>query len=260
MLMPGGPRITFAVMPQAPVRRAWETHPQGIIPRVLTQAEVAVSGMHPLLERRVAHLAGRIAAKFALVHHLRTHGHPLEARDIGITQRMAGPEEGRPVAQLPAGVPSCDLSITHSHGLAVAAATGRGRIGIDLERASPRSSALIEEAFTQVEQDWLSRCELLHDRTSDERWNLGWCIKEALVKCTGHGLRASLQHVTFSGWTDQGAVSVPLPALTDEAGALARCITLHTPRTSSAPLTGLLALGRGYAFAALHDLSEDGAT
>ncbi|EAU69781.1 HetI protein [Stigmatella aurantiaca DW4/3-1] len=217
---------------------------------------MAVSGMHHIFERRVSHLAGRIAAKFALVHALRARGYPLEARNIGITQRMAGPEEGRPVVQLPAGVPACDLSITHSHALAVAIVAERGRVGADLERVSPRSAALLDEAFTEAEQDWLSRCELLQGRTPDERWNLGWCIKEALVKCTGHGLRASLQQVTFSGWTEQGPIAAPLPWLTDAPGALARRITLHSDGAGSGAVTGLLALGRGYAFAALHHLDE----
>ncbi|MDC0713344.1 4'-phosphopantetheinyl transferase superfamily protein [Stigmatella sp. ncwal1] len=204
----------------------------------------------------MSHLAGRIAAKFALVHSLSSRGYPREARDLGITQRMAGPEEGRPVVQLPAGLPACDLSITHSHELAVAVVTERGRVGADLERVSPRSAALIDEVFTEAEQEWLSQCELLRGRTPDERWNLGWCIKEALVKCTGHGLRASLQQVTFSGWTEQGAASVSIPLLTDEPGALAQLITLHSEGVGSGPLTGLLALGQGYAFAALHHPSE----
>ncbi|SEU30522.1 4'-phosphopantetheinyl transferase family protein [Stigmatella erecta] len=241
-------------MPLAPVRQAWESSPQGPLLTVLTPAEVAVSAMHHRLERRLAHLAGRIAAKSAVLHHLRARGYPLEPQELGLTQWMAGPEQGRPVAQLPAGVPPCELSITHSQGLAVAAVTERGRLGVDLERVNPRPAAFLDEAFTRAEQDWLLRCELLQGRTLEERWNLGWCLKEALVKCSGQGLRASLQQTPFSGWTEQGAAEAPLPGLTEGAGALAQLITLHTPGAGS--LTGLLALGQGYAFAALHESRE----
>jgi 4'-phosphopantetheinyl transferase len=248
--LPGGPGVTFAVMPLAPVRQAWEAHPEGPLLTVLTPAEVAVSGMHHRLERRLSHLAGRIAAKAALLHHLRALGHPLAAQDVGLTQQMAGPGQGRPVAQLPLGVPPCALSITHSRELAVAAVTAGGHLGIDLEYVSPRPPAFLDEAFTAAEQSWLRRCEGLLGRTPEERWNLGWCIKEALVKCSGQGLRAALQQTPFSGWTEHAAPG-PLPGLTDAAGAWAQAITLHSPGTG--PRAGLLALGRGYAFAALHE-------
>ncbi|KFE69523.1 4'-phosphopantetheinyl transferase family protein [Hyalangium minutum] len=259
VVLPGGQRITFVVVPLTSVRRAWAAHPGGPISRVLTQAELAVSGMHAVVERRMAHLAGRIAAKFALIAHLGAQGHPLEARDLGLTQMMAGPEEGRPVAQLPAGVPACDVSITHSHALALAVVTSGGRVGVDLERVAPRAAAFQEEVFTPVERVWFEHQGRLQGRTPDEMWSLGWCLKEAWVKCTGQGLRAALQQVSFSGWTELGGRDVHLAPLTEGPDAFVRFIHLELSERRETGVTGLVALGQGYALAALHDAREPGA-
>lgn len=250
--VPGGQALTVAVVPLAPVRLAWESHPGGPLAAVLTQAELAVSGMHRVPARRVAHLAGRVAAKSALLHQLRAQGSRLTALDLGITQVMAGPEQGRPVVQLPPGTPGCDLSITHSQELAAAVTTREGRVGVDLEGVRPRGPGFQEEVFTAAEQDWLLHWQRLHGREPEELWSLGWCLKEALVKLTGHGLRDSLQQVGFSGWTEEGGVLAAIPWITDAPGAYARRITLHPTRPEQGPVTGLLALGRGHALAVLH--------
>ncbi|WP_338865755.1 4'-phosphopantetheinyl transferase family protein [Myxococcus stipitatus] len=256
--LPGGPRITVAVVPLSSVRRAWPIQSDGPISRVLTPAEIAVSGMHGVLERRLAHLAGRIAAKLALLSHLRAQGFFLEARELGLTQMMAGPREGRPVAQLPAGVPACDVSISHSHGLALAVVSSGGRVGVDLERVAPRSVAFLEEAFNEVERAWLEERARFEGRTLDELSSLGWCLKEALVKCSGEGLRAALQQVTFEGWTELRGPRVHLAPLTEGPDAFARLVHLKVPGARESDVTGLLMLGQGYALAVLHDAREEG--
>ncbi|WP_244238153.1 4'-phosphopantetheinyl transferase family protein [Corallococcus terminator] len=252
MSLPGGPSLTLAVVPLAPVRLAWASHPEGMLGTVLTQAELAVSGMHRLPERRVAHLAGRVAAKSALLHHLAASGVRLVAQELGISQVMAGPEQGRPVVQVPPGTPACDVSISHSKDLAVAVATTGGRVGVDLEAVQPRGPGFHDEVFTDVEQDWLMHCQRHHGREPDELWSLGWCLKEALVKRTGHGLRDSLQQVGFTGWEEHGPLSAVIPGLTDAPGAFCVRITLNSTGPGRETLSGLLALGRGYALAVLH--------
>ncbi|CAM3066991.1 4'-phosphopantetheinyl transferase superfamily protein [Corallococcus soli] len=250
--LPGGPCLTLAVVPLAPVRLAWASHPEGMLRTVLTQAELAVSGMHRVPERRVAHLAGRVAAKSALLHQLGALGVRLVAQELGISQVMAGPEQGRPVVQVPPGTPACDVSISHSKDLAVAVATTGGRVGVDLEAVRPRGPGFHDEVFTAVEQDWLMRCQHHHGREPDELWSLGWCLKEALVKQTGHGLRDSLQQVGFSGWEEHGPVPTVIPGLTDAPGAFSARITLNAMGPGGGPVAGLLALGGGYALAVLH--------
>lgn len=214
----------------------------------LTEAELAVSRMHRIPGRRTAHLAGRVAVKLAVLDDARRSARSLEARDIGVTQRMAGPQQGRPVVQLPADIPPCDASISHSQALAVAAIATAGRVGVDIEFVTPRTAAFIDEVFTASEQAWLREFGIRLGRSMDEVWSLGWCIKEAMVKCTGHGLRDPLLQVNFSGWVEHTQAVAGVPWLCDTQTSMARLVTLST----AAPTTGLLALSRGYAWAILH--------
>jgi 4'-phosphopantetheinyl transferase len=221
----------------------------------LTEAELAVSRMHRIPGRRTAHLAGRVAVKLAVLDDARRSDRTLEARDIGVTQMMAGPQQGRPVVQLPAGIPPCDASISHSQALAVAVIATAGRVGVDIELITPRTTAFIDEVFTASEQAWLREFGIRLGRNVDDVWSLGWCIKEAMVKCTGHGLRDPLQQVNFSGWVEQEVVGMPW--ICDTPTSVARLVTLATPGSTAAPTTGLIALSRGYAWAILHGARSD---
>ncbi|GEN12058.1 4'-phosphopantetheinyl transferase [Myxococcus fulvus] len=257
VVLPGGQRVTLMVVPLEHVRRAWPARTDGLISRVLTPAELAVSGMHSVLARRVAHLAGRVAAKLALCAHLDAQGHGVSPQDVGVTQMLAGPEQGRPVAQLPPGVPACDVSITHSRELAMAVVTSHGRVGLDLEHIVPRGAAFQDEVFTRDERTWLEARARLWQRSPDALWNLGWCLKEALVKCTGQGLRAALQQVTFSGWREAEVGDLRLAPLTGGPDALVRSIQLDLPGRREQAVSGVLVAGQGYALAVLHDTRED---
>lgn len=214
----------------------------------LTEAELAVSRMHRIPGRRTAHLAGRVAVKLAVLDAARRSATTLAAHDIGVTQWMAGPQQGRPVVQLPPGMPPCDASISHSQALAVAVVASSGRVGVDIELVSPRTAAFLDEVFTAAEQAWLGELGARLGRTMDEVWSLGWCIKEAMVKCTGHGLRDPLQQVDITGWIEPARVVSDVPWICDTPTSVARVVTLST----GAPTTGLIALSRGYAWAILH--------
>ena len=238
-----GGRVTMSVVPLAAIEGTGLTD-------FLTEAELAVSRMHRIPGRRTAHLAGRVAVKLAVLDSTRRSTRTLEAREIGVTQMMAGPEQGRPIVQLPAGIPPCDVSISHSQALAVAVIATVGRVGVDIEFITPRTTAFIDEVFTASEQAWLREFGIRLGRNVDDVWSLGWCIKEAMVKCTGHGLRDPLQQVNFSGWVEQKVVGMPW--ICDTPTSVARLVTLATPGSTAAPTTGLIALSRGYAWAILH--------
>lgn len=241
-----GCRVTMSVVPLAAIEGAGLTD-------CLTEAELAVSRMHRIPGRRTAHLAGRVAVKLAVLDDARRSARTLEARDIGVTQMMAGPQQGRPVVQLPAGAPPCDASISHSHALAVAAVATAGRVGVDIEFITPRTEAFVDEVFTAAEQAWLRELGVRLGRNMDDVWSLGWCLKEAMVKCTGHGLRDPLQQVNFSGWVEHTRAVAGMPWIGDTPTSMARLVTLATPGSTAAPTTGLIALSRGYAWAILHD-------
>lgn len=223
----------------------------------LTEAELAVSRMHRIPGRRTAHLAGRVAVKLAVLDDARRSDRTLEARDIGVTQMMAGPQQGRPVVQLPAGIPPCDASISHSQALAVAVIATAGRVGVDIELITPRTTAFIDEVFTASEQAWLREFGIRLGRNVDDVWSLGWCIKEAMVKCTGHGLRDPLQQVNFSGWVEHTQAVACTPWICDTPTSMARLVTLTMPGSTATPTTGLIALSRGYAWAILHGARSD---
>lgn len=240
-----GCRVTVSVVPLAAIEAEGLTD-------MLTEAELAVSRMHRIAGRRAAHLAGRVAVKLAVMDDARRSARPLAARDIGVTQVMAGPEQGRPVVQLSAGVSSCDASISHSEAIAVAAVASAGRIGVDIEWVEPRTAAFVDEAFTASEQAWLRAFGARLDRPMDEVWNIGWCLKEAAVKCTGHGLRDPLQQIDISGWAEHPRALADVPWICDTPTSIARIMTLTTRGSAAAPTTGLIALSRGYAWAILH--------
>lgn len=245
-----GCRVTMSVVPFAALEGADLTD-------WLTEAELAVSRMHRIPGRRTAHLAGRVAVKLAVLDDARRSDRTLEARDIGVTQMMAGPQQGRPVVQLPAGIPPCDASISHSQALAVAVIATAGRVGVDIELITPRTTAFIDEVFTASEQAWLREFGIRLGRNVDDVWSLGWCIKEAMVKCTGHGLRDPLQQVNFSGWVEHTQAVACTPWICDTPTSMARLVTLTTPGSTATPTTGLIALSRGYAWAILHGARSD---
>jgi 4'-phosphopantetheinyl transferase len=95
------------------------------------------------------------------------------------------------------------LSISHSHGLAVAAVAARGqsgetRLGCDVERIEPRSDELVEQFFTQSEQ---AKLRVVHDGQQALVATLIWSAKESALKATRTGLRADTRSVEVD-WED----------------------------------------------------------
>lgn len=79
------------------------------------------------------------------------------------------------------------ISIAHTHGIAVAAASASGPIGIDVESLHRRVdvTAFAQEYFHPREQQWLAGAE--DDQRTDAFFRL-WTLKEAYGKTTHHGL------------------------------------------------------------------------
>jgi phosphopantetheinyl transferase (holo-ACP synthase) len=155
--------------------------------RWLTDAERAVVAQRG--ERgRVAHLAGRVAAKQAAVGHLAARGFAeLTAGRLRITNDDAGcPVVSVRGARVAAR--HLRVSIAHSARVAVAVASARpgaAGIGIDVEPVEPRSHRFESLTLTPAERElapvigddrdtWLTRL---------------WGAKEAAAKATGLGLR-----------------------------------------------------------------------
>jgi phosphopantetheinyl transferase len=139
-------------------------------------------------KRRADWLAGRIAAKRAVQ---RAHGLPFSR--IEILAQAAGPTRGRPEALIDGRLAPGHLSISHSGDLA-AAAYEPGPIGIDLEQVSPRDRAFLELAFDDQERAAFSLVPEGFER--DAAITGAWCMKEALSKWIGAGLRVPFHRLT----------------------------------------------------------------
>jgi 4'-phosphopantetheinyl transferase len=132
-------------------------------------------------KRRREYVAGRLAAHRALA--LLAPGLPVE-----VTVRTEGLDSGRPLVAAERGL---SLSISHSAGLAVAAVSWGGPLGVDLEHGVEAGAAFLEEAFAPGEHEgYRAVCEGRMDVTT-----AAWAMKEAVLKVWGVGLRAPLQRV-----------------------------------------------------------------
>lgn len=112
--------------------------------------------------------------------------------------RIVQDEQGKPIGELSVkpGLEISSISLSHSNGLAMAAATIPGTfegLGIDLEKVEVRSEAWVQDYFTEEE---------IHAAgDSSSRWielTRMWCLKEAALKAIGTGLRFDLRDINVA--------------------------------------------------------------
>jgi len=116
----------------------------------------------------------------------------MDPREVRFSQtargkpRLAGPE--------PAAV---RFNVSHSHGLALVALTGRCEVGVDLERVRPFSDemGLADRFFTPREADALRALDAAGRLETFFRL---WTRKEAYLKAHGLGLSCGLERVEVS--------------------------------------------------------------
>ncbi len=160
--------------------------------RYLTEAEREVyQGLAP--RRRRQWLAGRVAAKDAVLSWLRDHGtaevYPQELR---IVNNADGAPQIVPnvTDSVPAGL---HVSLAHKDHLA-AAIVGHEPVGIDIERIEVRDAGFLSMVFSTDELDLLlgsgEPAALAHTR--------GWVAKEVMAKVAGTGLGGHLREVVIT--------------------------------------------------------------
>jgi phosphopantetheine--protein transferase-like protein len=171
--------------------------------------------MRAVEKRRHEWLLGRLVAKDAVRRLVEEHaGVRLAPADIEIRPDPYGrPEAVGPFAARLGIQPA--LSISHSHGTAVAlAALCPGQlVGIDLENLARRSEDFEAIAFSPDERRMLAAIP----RESRQEWALRmWCAKEAVAKALGRGFSIGIQafHITGAE-TGSGVLQLELrdPAL-----------------------------------------------
>jgi phosphopantetheinyl transferase len=167
---------------------------------VLSRRERKIwEGMHgAVLKRCREWLLGRCAAKDAVRTLLKRQlGLELCAADVEIVQDASG----RPVVEgawkSRAGVEPA-ISISHSHGVAVAlAAIEPGwLLGIDIEVLGLSPSPYETAAFSEEERGWIDRA----GQELREEWSLRlWCAKEAAAKALGKDLSSVVNGIRVAG-------------------------------------------------------------
>jgi phosphopantetheinyl transferase len=149
---------------------------------VLTAEELATFFSFVVEKRQQDWLAGRIAAKSAAE---RATGLPMSRIDIRAD--CVGPTRGRPYAAIRGtGTTLGLLSITHA-GWIAAATFSSLPVGLDLELVIPRDESFESIAFTADERRAFAS---LSGSVRDRAVTRTWCMKEAVAKWRGTGLRA----------------------------------------------------------------------
>lgn len=97
---------------------------------------------------------------------------------------------GQPLAFLDGAPLRLSISISHRHGLALAALDESGSaLGADLEHVEPRSAAFVRDFFTPREMDAIA------SGNAEVLANLIWSAKESALKALGTGLRSDTRSV-----------------------------------------------------------------
>ena len=139
-------------------------------------------------KRRGDWLLGRWVAKRALV----LSGAAGNESDVAILASASGAPEAF-VLGCPAGVA---LSLTHSHGVAVAALGPAGvRLGVDLEAVEERTAAFLDDWFTEAERAFVMEAGAGEAALAA---TLVWSAKESVMKALREGLRIPLKAVEIS--------------------------------------------------------------
>jgi len=146
----------------------------------LTGAEREVLSRLRVPKRRGDWLLGRWVAKRALV----LAGEAETENGVAIVASASG----APEAFLPNGHPvGVSLSLTHSHGVAVAAlGLAEIRLGVDLEAIEERPAAFLADWFTPAEQAFVAESDA---GTAALAATLVWSAKESVMKALREGLR-----------------------------------------------------------------------
>ena len=167
----------------------------------LTGEELTQLDHYTFAKRKGEWLSGRICAKQATINLLKNYGISKipHARDFSI----AASQSGRPFLNLnclPVDDKAIDISISHSHTMAVGLA-GYGRCGIDIQ--------YLNETLFKVKHRFCADIEavILDQIPADELTQLGllWVAKEAIRKCLSKTRIVGFRELALAGVAvDQG--------------------------------------------------------
>jgi malonyl CoA-acyl carrier protein transacylase len=115
---------------------------------------------------------------------------------------------GKPIITIDGAKKPLNITITHSNGYALAAASEKETIGIDLEKIENFSSALVDELLDNSEKELIQKTK--GEIASDLITKI-WTAKEAVTKVLGVGLNIDLHALRISEVEDE-LISIVLDA------------------------------------------------
>lgn len=203
-VFPGG--VFEDIVPLEHVRHENDEELQLYLDKVLCHDEIAEYKAKAGVPKRAAEwLAGRVAAKRSVQRVLaQSRGTVPTENDLCISTNG----QGKPTAHIARqpGSRVADVSISHSNGVAVAAAALPGNfegLGIDVEKVEKRSENWMNDYFTQWEIRIASQGR---DQTS--RFTAMWALKEAALKALGTGLAFDLRDMEVVEIDDSGGAQL----------------------------------------------------
>ncbi len=156
----------------------------------LSGLEASTLGRLATPKRRREWLAGRLAAKRALIQYLSERGIAASPGDMEIRNSP----ERRPYAAFPSSwnTRAPALSISHARDYAGCAVLSEGAVGLDIERIEPRDPSW---PWVMADPSELDDSLL----ASPARLTALWTIKEAVLKALGLGLSVDLRDLRVEG-------------------------------------------------------------
>lgn len=200
-------RVFECVLNLSEVEDALNNDETGFIKGRLSADEAQEYGNKKVPKRAHEWLAGRIALKRSVQALCKHRGAPIPAED---TIRIVADENGKPIAELTSapGTIEADVSLSHSNGTVVAAATeprAYDGLGIDVEHIEERSESWAGDYFTEHERGVAGN--------GASRWAMLtglWALKEATLKALGTGLAFDLKDIEVRAVDERGLAEVAL--------------------------------------------------
>lgn len=102
---------------------------------------------------------------------------------------------GKPFVQ---GNKAVYFNLSHSADVIILAVTEEGEIGVDVEEVDHEFEWMrVDSVLDLSEIEWIKENELIDPFSIYQRFFQIWTLKEAYIKCTGHGMSSHLKKLNF---------------------------------------------------------------
>jgi 4'-phosphopantetheinyl transferase len=90
------------------------------------------------------------------------------------------------------------FNLTHSADVIILVVTEEGEIGVDVEQVDSKFEWMrVDSVLAPIEIAWIQENEQIDPFSVYKRFFQIWTLKEAYIKCTGHGMSSHLKKLNF---------------------------------------------------------------